>query len=62
MRQNSINGNKLRKEDLPSGIYFPCSGQNDDAQYCTETQLSVPEPAEKKFRIRKILVRADFKF
>ncbi len=61
MRQNSTYTKKLRKEDLPSGIYFPCSGQNDDAQYCTETQLSVPEPA-KKISYTKILVRADFKF
>lgn len=52
MRQNPTYTKKLRKEDLPSGIYFPCSGHNDEAQYCTETQLSVPEPA-KKFRIRK---------
>jgi len=61
MRRNSTNGKKLRKVDPPSGIYFPCSGQNDDAQYCTETQLSVPELA-KKISYTKILMRADFKF
>jgi hypothetical protein len=61
MRQNPTYPKKLRKEDQPSGIYFPCSGHNVDAQYCTETQLSVPEPA-KKISYTKILMRADFKF
>lgn len=61
MRQNPTYTKKLRKEDLSSGIYFPCSAQNDDAQYCTETQLSVPESA-KKISYTKILVRTDFKF
>ncbi|KKF38520.1 hypothetical protein PU01_22945 [Hafnia alvei] len=39
MRISSVFFDKLRKLDLPLGIFFPCEEALHDAQYCTESQL-----------------------